>query len=210
MERNTLHESVRSPSQVGRKVALALACLLGVSIFFFTDSYWPDDGAVHESIEWVGIALIVICVVGRTWCSLYIGNRKNREVVHDGPYSMVRNPLYFFSIIGAFGVGAQAGGITAALVCGFLTWAVFSRMAQIEEDHMVEKFGTQYFYYMMRVPRLWPNLSLYHSRKSLEVFPKQIAATFLDASIFFIAVPVMELFDYLHGVGTLPTKIWLP
>jgi protein-S-isoprenylcysteine O-methyltransferase Ste14 len=210
MEPNMLHESVRSPSQVGRKVALALACILGVSIFFFADSYWPDDGPVHESIEWVGIVLIAICVSGRTWCSLDIGNRKTTEVVQDGPYSMVRNPLYFFSIIGAFGVGAQAGGITASLVCGFLTWAVFSRMAQIEEDHMVEKFGTQYFYYMMRVPRLWPNFSLYHSRKSLEVFPAQIVVTFLDASIFFVAMPIMELFDYLHGVGTLPTKIWLP
>lgn len=123
---------------------------------------------------------------------------------------MVRNPLYVFSIIGAFGVGAQAGGITASLVCGFLTWVVLSRMALIEEDHMVEKFGAQYFHYMMRVPSLWPRPSLYHSRKSLDVFPAPIVTTFLDASVFFVAVPVMELFDYLHGVGTLPTKIWLP
>jgi protein-S-isoprenylcysteine O-methyltransferase Ste14 len=210
MERDTLRESVRSPSQSERKLVLAVACALGIGVIFFTDSYWPDHGPAHEFIEWVGIVLIAICVVGRTWCTLYIGNRKNKEVVEDGPYSMVRNPLYFFSIVGAFGVGAQAGGITVALVCGFLTWAVFSRMAQIEEDHMVDKFGAQYFYYMMRVPRLWPNPSLYHSRKSLEVFPKQIVTTFLDASIFFVAIPLMELVDYLHGVGTLPTKIWLP
>jgi protein-S-isoprenylcysteine O-methyltransferase Ste14 len=210
MERDTARASLRSPSQAGRKIALALGCLLGLSVFIFTDSYWPDDGSVHEAIEWAGMALIAICVIGRTWCSFYIGSRKNKEVVHDGPYSVVRNPLYFFSIIGAFGVGAQAGGITASLVCGFLTWAVLSRMAQIEEDHMVEKFGSQYFYYMMRVPRLWPRLSLYHSRKSLEVFPAQIVTTFWDASIFFVAVPVMELFDYLHAIGTLPTRIWLP
>jgi protein-S-isoprenylcysteine O-methyltransferase Ste14 len=208
MEKDTA--SLRSPSQVGRKIALALGCLLGLSVFIFTDSYWPDEGSVHETIEWIGMVLIAICVVGRTWCSFYIGKRKNKEVVQDGPYSVVRNPLYFFSIIGGFGVGAQAGGITVALVCGFLVWVVFSWMAQIEEDHMVEKFGSQYFYYMMRVPRLWPRLSLYHSRQSLEIFPAQIARTFWDASIFFVAVPVMELFDYLHGAGTLPTKIWLP
>lgn len=210
MERETVRASGQSPSQAGRKLVLALGCLLGLGVVAFTDSYWPDEGSVHEAIEWVGMTLIAICVVGRTWCSLYIGNRKNKEVVQDGPYSVVRNPLYFFSIIGGFGVGAQAGGITVSLVCGFLTWAVFSRMAQIEEDHMVETFGSQYFYYMMRVPRLWPQLSLYHSRDSFEVFPAQIVRTFWDASIFFVAVPVMEFFDYLHGVGTLPTKIWLP
>lgn len=210
MKREILRASERSPSQIGRKIALALACLLGIGVFMFADSYWPDDGPVHETIEWTGIALIAICVIGRTWCSLYIGKRKNKEVVQDGPYSVVRNPLYMFSIVGAIGVGAQAGGITSSLVCGFLTWAVLSRMAQIEEDHMVEKFGAQYFDYMTRVPRLWPAFSLYHSRKSLEVFPSQIVATFLDASVFFVAVPVMELFDYLHGVGTLPTTIWLP
>jgi protein-S-isoprenylcysteine O-methyltransferase Ste14 len=210
VERKMLHASERSPSQVGRKIVLALACLLGVGVFFFADSYWPDEGAAHESIELIGAGLIAICVMGRTWCSLYIGNRKNREVVQDGPYSMVRNPLYAFSIVGAFGVGAQAGGITASLVCGFLTWVVFSRMAQIEEDHMIDKFGAQYVDYMMQVPRFWPNISLYHSRKSLEVFPARILRTFLDASIFFVAVPVMELFDYLHGTGVLPTMIWLP
>jgi protein-S-isoprenylcysteine O-methyltransferase Ste14 len=198
------------PTQVERKIVLTLACLLCIGVLFFTDSYWPDVGFAHELIEWIGIGLIAICVAGRTWCSLYIGNRKNKEVVQDGPYSMVRNPLYVFSIIGAFGVGAQTGGITASLVCGFLTWAVFSRMAQIEEEHLVEKFGVQYFYYMMRVPRLWPWPSLYHSRKSLEVFPARVVATFWDASIFFVAVPVMELIDYLHGIGGLPTKIWLP
>jgi protein-S-isoprenylcysteine O-methyltransferase Ste14 len=210
MEQDTARASSGAPSQVGRKIVLALGCLLGLSVFIFTDSYWPDDGSVHEAIEWAGMVLIAICVVGRTWCSLYIGNRKNKEVVQDGPYSVVRNPLYVFSIIGGFGVGAQAGGITVALVCGFLTWVVFSWMAQIEEDHMVEKFGSQYLYYMIRVPRLWPHLPLYRSRSSLEVFPAQIARTFWDASIFFVAVPVMELFDYLHGVGNLPTKIWLP
>ena len=210
MQRETLRASVRAPSQFGRKLALALGCLLGIGVLGFTDSYWHDDGLMHESIEWIGIGLIAICVVGRLWCSLYIGNRKYKEIVQDGPYSVVRNPLYFFSIIGAFGVGAQAGGFTVALVCGFLTWLIHSRMALVEEVHMLEKFGSPYFYYMMRVPKLWPHPSLYHSRKSLEIFPAQFITTARDACVFFVAVPVMEMVDYMHGTGALPTMIWLP
>ena len=211
MERDTAHLGARRrASQTSRKIVLAVSCLLGASIFFVADSYWPDGGVVHESIEWVGIALISICVLGRTWCTLYIGKRKNYELVQDGPYSVVRHPLYVFSIIGAIGVGAQAGGFTAALVGGFLTWAVFLRMSQVEEDNMITMFGARYFEYMMRVPRFKPNFSLYHSRKSLEVFPRQIAVTFFDAAIFFLAVPVMEVFDYLHDAGILPTLFYLP
>ena len=140
MKHDTVQIAVRA-SQTSRKIILAISCLLGISIFFIADSYWPDGGVVHESIEWVGIALISICVLGRTWCTLYIGNRKNYELIQDGPYSVVRHPLYLFSIVGAIGVGAQAGGFTAALVGGFLTWAVFLRMSQVEEDAMLDAFG---------------------------------------------------------------------
>jgi protein-S-isoprenylcysteine O-methyltransferase Ste14 len=211
LERDTARIAApRRPSQTNRKIVLAVSCLLGIGIFFVADSYWPDGGFVHESIEWVGILLIAICVLGRTWCTLYIGKRKNFELIEDGPYSVVRHPLYVFSIIGAFGVGAQAGGFTVALVAGFLTWAVFLRMSQIEESNMIEIFGPRYFDYVMRVPRFLPNLSLYHSRKSLEVFPRRIRVTFFDAAVFFAAVPIMELFDYLHDAGILPTLFWLP
>lgn len=211
MENDTPRVAAPSrPSQKTRKAALAVFSLLGLSIFFIADSYWPDGKFVHESIEWVGILLISICVMGRTWCSLYIGRNKNHEVVAEGPYSIARHPLYTFSIIGAVGVGAQAGGFTAALVAGFVTWVIFLRMSQIEEDNMIGLFGARYFEYSVRVPRFVPNFSLYHSRESLQVFPRQIAITFFDAVIFFIAVPVMELFDYLHDVGTLPTWFYLP
>ena len=211
MDNDTLRIAAPSrPSQKTRKTILAASSLLGLSIFFIADSYWPDGEFVHEAIEWVGILLIGVCVVGRTWCSLYIADNKNYALVDDGPYSVARHPLYLFSIIGAIGVGAQAGGFTAALVAGFVTWAILLRMSQIEEDNMLNNFGASYFTYMMRVPRFMPNLSLYQSRDSLQVFPRQIAITFFDAVIFFIAVPVMELFDYLHDAGYLPTLFHLP
>jgi protein-S-isoprenylcysteine O-methyltransferase Ste14 len=198
------------PSQKTRKILLTATSLLGLSIFFIADSYWPDGRFVHESIEWVGIILISICVIGRTWCSLYIASKKNHEVVNDGPYSIARHPLYLFSIIGAIGVGAQAGGFTAALVAGFATWAILLRMSQIEEENMLGIFGARYFEYMTRVPRFMPKFSLYQSRDSLQVIPRQIAITFFDAVIFFVAVPVMEVFDYLHDSGILPTLFYLP
>jgi protein-S-isoprenylcysteine O-methyltransferase Ste14 len=201
---------LKAPNQGLRKLVIVIAGLIASSILFISDSYWPDGGTVHESIEWVGLGLIGICVAGRTWCTLYIGGRKIAERIEDGPYSIMRHPLYVFSIIGSIGVGAQAGGFTIAVACGFLTWAVFLRMARLEEGYMLQTFGADYRRYMERVPRFMPKFSLYRSRASLVVYPRQITATFFDAVAFFIAVPIMELFDYLHDTGALPTLFHVP
>src|SRR5690606_40050349 len=66
--------------------------------------------------------LIVVCVIGRTWSSIYIAGHKVQTLVMDGPYSISRNPLYVFSIIGAAGAGAQLGSIVLALAAGFVAW----------------------------------------------------------------------------------------
>jgi protein-S-isoprenylcysteine O-methyltransferase Ste14 len=52
--------------------------------------------------------------LGRTWCSLDISGRKKRELVTVGPYALVRNPLYIFTLLEAFGIGAQSGSMLSA------------------------------------------------------------------------------------------------
>ncbi len=70
----------------------------------------------------------MVCILGRTWTSLYIAGRKIEQFVTEGPYSVTRNPLYFFSILGGAGrggAGAQLGSIVSGLVFGVLAWMVF-------------------------------------------------------------------------------------
>jgi protein-S-isoprenylcysteine O-methyltransferase Ste14 len=115
-----------------RKVVPWASALLGVT-------RWPCLTPVgraanfHEGVEAFGLAVIAVCIVGRAWCSLYIGGRKKAEIVDRGPYSVSRNPLYVFSFIGAFGMGAQTGSITLALLFLVLTVAVFYATVRREE-----------------------------------------------------------------------------
>ena len=200
----------KGPSQRTRKAVILAAILFAGAALFVVTSRWPEGGLIHEAIEWTGMVLIGTCVAGRVWCSLYIGGRKNFELIQDGPYSLVRNPLYVFSIIGATGAGAQMGSIIAALAYGLVALAIFLWMAQVEEVSMRKNFGDAYRDYAAKVPRLWPRFFGYHTRQSVEVYPRKVIATFLDASLFWVAVPVMEAFGYLHAAGFLPTLLRLP
>ena len=46
-----------------------------------------------------GFIMVLIGSFGRIWASIYIEGNKTRKLITEGPFSMVRNPLYFFSLL---------------------------------------------------------------------------------------------------------------
>lgn len=199
-----------STIQLIRKAVLLAVVLGGLFVVVFAESRWPDGSFWHEGIELVGIFFLTICVVGRTWCSLYIGGLKNRSLIDAGPYSITRNPLYVFSVIGAVGVGAQLGSAVIALVAGVLVWAVFYILTFSEERHLRGQFGVSYEEYLMRVPRFLPRFGLWRDAETLTIRPHIVRATFIDACIFLLSIPIAEGFDYLHEIGLVPVLFRVP
>jgi protein-S-isoprenylcysteine O-methyltransferase Ste14 len=196
--------------QLVRKLALAVASAIGVVLFAFTNSSLTAWDSTHEMIEWIGIVAIVVCILGRTWTSLYIAGRKGEQFVAVGPYSISRNPLYFFSILGAAGAGAQLGSITAGFVFGVLAWGVFYLVVRQEESVMSERHGDAFAAYMASVPRFMPNLRLWRDLPTLTIMPPKILRTFGDAIFLLLAVPVAEGFEQLQNIGLLPILLRLP
>ncbi len=194
--------------QTVRKGVLLVAIAIMGALCAFTASRWSQAG--HEAIEWAGLALIFICINGRTWCTLYIGGRKNFEIVALGPYSVCRNPLYVFSIVGAVGVGAQLGAISAAVICGVLAWIVFLLVAMQEERYLLAEHGERYRDYTARVPRFMPRLSQWTNAELIEVRPRVVVTTFLDACFFVAAVPIAESVEYLQRAGMLHVFFRIP
>src|SRR4051812_7638883 len=64
------------------------------------------------TMEVLGFFLLAACAIGRIYSTIYIGGIKSDKLVTAGPYSMCRNPLYFYSLTGAAGVGMMSGEIT--------------------------------------------------------------------------------------------------
>lgn len=193
-----------------RKLVLGIAMLIGVMVFAVTTSRDQSGPASHEAIEWIGIVAIVICILGRTWCSLYIGGRKIVQFVTDGPYSVSRNPLYFFSILGAAGAGAQLGSLVSAVLFGTLAWLVFHVVVLKEETVLAERYGVAYASYRATVPRFLPNPRLWRDAPTLTVMPAKVLGTFADAMLFLLAVPIAESFELLQNLGLLPVLLRLP
>jgi len=194
--------------QTARRLGLLVTLATLAALFMFCGTRWPF--VVHETLRWVGVALIFVCIFGRTWCSLYIGGRKTHELITAGPYSISRNPLYLFSIIGAVGIGAQFGAVSVPIVAGICAWLVHILVVRQEERLLLAEHGEVYARYLAEVPRFFPRFSRWKNVDVLEVLPRSVARTFVDACIFLAAIPVAFVIDLLHQLGLLRVFLTLP
>lgn len=157
--------------QKRRKIAALMSGIVIVVFAMFTQSFDGIHAVWHEIVEWTGRAAIAVAIIGRAWCSLYIGGRKKAEIVDRGPYSVTRNPLYFFTFIGAFGVGAQAGSLVIAILFVIAAVIVFAATVEREESWLGNHFGESYRVYCARTPRFLPRMSLWRDDGDLMVRP---------------------------------------
>lgn len=194
-----------------RKRTLFGGIVFCIFLLCSVESSWrASDPRVYELIEHLGLFLILVCILGRTWCTLYIGGSKKRTLVTDGPYSVVRNPLYFFTAIGAAGVGAQSGSIALTGLLAAATAAVFFWVVRQEEIFLGATFPIDYAAYKALVPRFFPRPSLWREPDELLVRPHLVRRTFLDACLFLLAVPICDLIDLLQDWHWFPVSIHLP
>ncbi len=193
-----------------RRITLAVLLALVFAVLLFGQSIFPPETAVHEAIEMIGIALIVIGIAGRLWSTLYIGGKKSATVVADGPYSITRNPLYVFSSIAAIGVGAQMGSITAAVGFGVACAAAFHLVILREEKFLSANLGAEYRAYVAAVPRFFPKPSLYREGDTAGFKPSFLLVTLLDGLVFLVAMPLFEIIDAAQLSGALPVLFRIP
>ena len=193
-----------------RKLVLWLAVLPFTAAFFAVAPLWREGSSGEEAIEMAAFGLIALAVLGRTWCTLYIGGRKKRALVDTGPYSLSRNPLYLFSVAGALGIGMTTGSLTLGLLLAAFTFFVFDQVIRREEAFLGAQFGPAYIDYGRRTPR-WLSLhAMWRDAAQLDVRPKLVLTTFRDASLMLMALPVVEGIETLRGLAGLPVLLLLP
>lgn len=193
-----------------RKVAIGVALLALVGLSVANQSIGGVDGRWHETVETVGLGAIILAIVGRGWCTLYIGGRKKAEIVDRGPYSITRNPLYVFSFIGAFGIGAQSGSLVIATAFVAAAMLVFHFTVQREEAFLLREFGETYARYVARTPRFLPNPALWRDADELTIRPSLFLMTIRDGLVLLLAIPLFELIDAGQAAHWLKVVAHLP
>jgi protein-S-isoprenylcysteine O-methyltransferase Ste14 len=194
--------------QTVRNIVLGVAVLIGVGMFALTNSRHQSGTSAHEMIESAGIVAMTICILGRTWCSLYLGGRKIEPFVTVGPYSVSRNPWYFFAILGAAGAGAQLGSVLSGVIFGLLAWMVCYVAILQEERALTDRYGAEFAAYKASVPRFLPDPRLWRDQPTLT--PPNVLRTFAETTVFLLAVPLAEAIEQLQTSGVLPVLLRLP
>lgn len=184
---------------------LRLAFLVMLPLLVFSESAWLHPEWLFDLFEVSGVFLVIAAVLGRFWSILYIGGRKNSEVMQDGPYSMCRHPLYFFSCLGTIGFGLMLGSVVLTGILGVAAFVILSTTAAREEAFLTAEFGERYQDYAARTPRILPRPSLFHTRSEITFNVETLRRNFFDALVFLSFIPLAELLEGLKEDTHLPT-----
>ncbi len=168
-----------------RVVAVGLSLII-----LFHGTSWNDGSVVPEAMVWAGAVLIALAIGGRMWTRIFLGHRKAWQVVSDGPYSIVRHPLYMFSIIGTVGIGAQSESLVMMLAIVLPVSLTLYWMTGIEEADLTLRFGEAYRAYQARTPRFWPKPSLWTPSQVTSIDYKMVARTLCESSLMALAIPI--------------------
>jgi protein-S-isoprenylcysteine O-methyltransferase Ste14 len=112
----------------------------------------------------LGASLVVLGEGLRIWAVRQIGvisrTRSGRlgRLVTEGPFSLVRNPLYVGNLLLWTGFTVWSGKLWLLAVCWTLFLLQYTAIIGFEEALLTERFGAEYAAYSARVPRWWPRL----------------------------------------------------
>ena len=196
--------------QVQRRRTLGVFGGLMIVILPFFASTWAANSLVFQFTRMAGLGLVLIAVLGRCWCMLYLGGHKGSSLISQGPYSISRNPLYLFSLCAVTGMGALSGSLLLGPVLALFVYAVFNNVIDEEQVLLHKVFGQDYQAYCQRVPRLVPRLSLWNSPTELKISLTGLARTLRDALPYFLIWPVFALTQWLQINGWVPVLLRLP
>jgi len=112
---------------------------------------------------WLAALVTAAGILFTVWARIHLGGnwsgvvtiKREHELITDGPYAMVRHPIYtglLLAILGSAMARGEWRGVVAAGVGGWALW----RKLRVEERWMAEHFGPRYESYRRRVPALVP------------------------------------------------------
>ena len=185
-------------SQIFAGLLVVLLCI--------SSSLWEDKTPFVTTVLFLlGAVLVGIASLGRLWCSVYIAGYKTGHLVTQGPYSMCRNPLYFFSLLGALGVGLTSETLLIPFVILIAFIGYYPLVIKNEEAELLKLHNSEFEIYLKEVPTFFPKISLLKEPENYVVKPILFKRHMFHALWFIWFVGIIEIIEELHELSVLPT-----
>jgi len=139
-----------------RKHRVLIARIIWLLLFLYLFVYLRQPVKALGSPEGViGITVIIIGVLVRSLSAGML--HKNEQIANHGIYGMVRNPLYFGSLLLLVGINVIIANPVAWLVSLLLFAITYIPTILGEEEGLAYAFGDAWVAYKNSTPRLIPN-----------------------------------------------------
>lgn len=194
----------------GRRILFSRLFVLAFFLALLATESTHEGSLLSTALFLAGLALVGLATVGRLWCSLYISGYKQAQLITTGPYSVSRNPLYFFSLLGFAGIGLATETLTFAAVMIGATLLAYPSVIRREEQVLRERFGADFEEYCARTPRLLPDFSRFVEPEIWTVNPRIFRRSMGEVVWFVWFVGIVELVEALHEYRIVEPLVRLP
>jgi len=145
----------RGPKIFGPAVALALAG--GAAARLMPDIFLMGQRFLQPLRMLLGWTL---CLAGAGLCVWGVTRMfpavRSGKLDTEGPFAMVRHPIYSGWIVFLFPGIAMVSGAWFIFAASVAAWLAFRKWAPVEEQALLDRFGQPYREYMSKTPALFP------------------------------------------------------
>jgi len=160
--KQTTHSRSEVPSRI------AVWCVAAAWILLFSHGFhrplltWRFIPMTPATV-YIGLALTVVGLMFSVWARFHIGRnwspqieiKEDHQLIGNGPYAVVRHPIYSGFMLATLGT-AIAFGELSGLLSFMLIVTAWGYKAGLEERAMLEQFGAEYERYRQKVKGLIP------------------------------------------------------
>jgi protein-S-isoprenylcysteine O-methyltransferase Ste14 len=196
-----------------QKFRIAVSRIFGAMIVFFvlfSAPSWSACCLVTMAADFLAFVLILMATFGRLWALAYISGHKTKDLITEGPYSIMRNPLYLFSLIGAFGIGIVSKNILVLALVIIMFGLYYPFVIRGEEEHLRKVHGKAFEEYRKNTPMFIPKPSIYHDPPLYTIDTRLFRRAFFSVMWFPLIYMVMIIIERLHGLGIIPVLFTVP
>ena len=190
-----------------RLTALALVALL---VLVAVSERSLAAGLAGLWLQLAGLLCVAAAALGRVWTSVFIAGFKDTRLVRCGPYARLRHPLYALSLLAMLGIALTTRSAVLGTALLVLSAAQFVVAARGEDSLLGARHGADFARYAATVPAFVPGRSPGDVPDSLEIRPRVLWKSFVDAASLFGYWTLLVAADALQRSGRTPSWFMLP